>query len=73
MVAEVVSPVSASSSAQSVRTAELIEELAASDPMSKKVYDSYKQYRDGVKAYHAISEHAYLNARAMAEEEVSEK
>lgn len=42
---------------------EVLEELAAKDPMSKKVYESYKAYRDNVVEYHKISEQAYLNAR----------
>ncbi|GAA6136103.1 TRAP transporter substrate-binding protein DctP [Oceaniserpentilla sp. 4NH20-0058] len=42
---------------------EVLDELAAKDPMSKKVYESYKAYRDNVVEYHKISEQAYLNAR----------
>lgn len=42
---------------------EVLEELAAKDPMSKKVYESFKAYRDNVVEYHKISEQAYLNAR----------
>ncbi len=43
---------------------EVLEELAAKDPMSKKVYESFKAYRDNVVEYHKISEQAYLNARS---------
>jgi len=42
---------------------EVLEELAAKDPMSKKVYESYKAYKENVQEYHKISEQAYLNAR----------
>lgn len=42
---------------------QVLDELAAKDPMSKKVYESYKAYRDNVVEYHKISEQAYLNAR----------
>ena len=42
---------------------EVLEELAAKDPMSKKVYESFKAYRYNVVQYHKISEQAYLNAR----------
>jgi len=42
---------------------EVVAEVAAADPLSQKVYDSYKTYRDQVKAYHAVSEQAYINAR----------
>lgn len=34
------------------------------DELAKRIYDSYKTYRDGVLAYHEISERAYINARA---------
>lgn len=43
---------------------DVLEELAAKDPMSKKVYESFKAYRDNVMEYHKISEQAYLNARS---------
>lgn len=42
---------------------EVVAEVAGVDPLSQKVYDSYKAYRDQVKAYHAVSEQAYINAR----------
>jgi len=43
---------------------EVVAEIAAKDPLSKKVYESYKQFRDQAIAWHNISERAYLNARA---------
>ena len=42
---------------------EVVAEVAAGDPMSAKVYESFASYRDKVKAYHAVSEQAYINAR----------
>ncbi|MEQ3694914.1 MAG: TRAP transporter substrate-binding protein [Thalassolituus sp.] len=42
---------------------EVVAEVAAADPMSGKVYKSFKAYRDKVKAYHAVTEQAYINAR----------
>ncbi len=45
---------------------EAIQELVARDPMSAKVYASYKAFYDGVRAYHHISEQAYINARDVA-------
>lgn len=42
---------------------EVLVEVAAKDPMTKKVYDAYKTYRDKVVNYHQISEQAYINAR----------
>lgn len=42
---------------------EVVAEVAAQDPASQKVYDSYIKYRDSVVKYHAISEQAFINAR----------
>ena len=44
---------------------ETAKEVAASDPMAQKVYDSASQFMKGVVAYHEISEHAYYNARVL--------
>ncbi len=43
---------------------EVVAEVAAKDPLSQKVYDSFRAFRDQVIAWHDISERAYLNARA---------
>ena len=40
-----------------------IQRLTAEDPMAARVYESYKKFYDGVRAYHHISEQAYINAR----------
>jgi TRAP-type mannitol/chloroaromatic compound transport system substrate-binding protein len=42
---------------------QVFAELIAEDPQTAKVYRSFKQFADGVKGYHSISEQAYLNAR----------
>ncbi len=42
---------------------EVVSELAESDPMAKKIYDSYRTFQDKVESYHAISEQAFYNAR----------
>ncbi|WCN11260.1 TRAP transporter substrate-binding protein [Marinomonas mediterranea] len=42
---------------------ETLNEVAASDEMSKKVYDSFKAFMSKVSAWHAVSERAYINAR----------
>lgn len=42
---------------------EVVAEAANADPASKKVYDSYIQYRDSVVKYHSISEQSFINAR----------
>jgi TRAP-type mannitol/chloroaromatic compound transport system substrate-binding protein len=42
---------------------EVVAEVAAQDPKSQKIYDSYKKFRDGVVKYHAISEQSFINAR----------
>ena len=43
---------------------EVVAEIAAEDPFSKKVYESFKSFRDKAVSWHAISEQAYLNARS---------
>jgi TRAP-type mannitol/chloroaromatic compound transport system substrate-binding protein len=48
------------------RSSEVVmQELIAKDPMAARVYASYKEFLDGVRAYHHISEQAYINARDM--------
>ena len=42
---------------------EVMQQLVASDPMAAKVYASFKSFYDGARAYHHISEQAYINAR----------
>lgn len=43
---------------------EVVAEVAAGDPLTQKVYDSFRGFRDSVMAWHDVSERAYLNARA---------
>ncbi|MGM0594311.1 MAG: TRAP transporter substrate-binding protein [Pseudomonadota bacterium] len=45
---------------------EVVAEIAEKDAMSRKVYLSYKKFRDEVMQWHDVSERAYLNARAGA-------
>jgi len=42
---------------------EVLDELAARDKHSAKVYASFKKFRDQVAQWHNISELAYFNAR----------
>ena len=42
---------------------EVLAEIAAKDELSKRVYESFSTFRDKAKAWHKISEQAYLNAR----------
>jgi len=42
---------------------DVITEIAAKDKMGKKVYESFKQFRDQARAWHDVSEHAYYKAR----------
>ncbi len=46
------------------RAQEVMAALVASDPMAAKIQRSYQGFYDDVRAYHAISEQAYLDARA---------
>jgi TRAP-type mannitol/chloroaromatic compound transport system substrate-binding protein len=41
----------------------VLEELAAEDPQTRKVYDAYKIFAENVSHYHQVSEKAYLQAR----------
>ncbi|MEE4203435.1 MAG: TRAP transporter substrate-binding protein DctP [Halieaceae bacterium] len=40
-----------------------MERLVADDPMASRIADSYRSFAEDVRAYHQISERAYLNAR----------
>ena len=42
---------------------EVIEESIATDPVMKKVYDSYSKFKQDVSEYHEISEDAFVEAR----------
>ncbi len=42
---------------------QVVAEIAQKDPLSRKVHESYRRFRDKVRAWHAISELAYLEAR----------
>ncbi len=48
---------------------QVMQALIARDPMSAKIYRSWKPFYDGVRAYHHISEQAYINARDMVLED----
>lgn len=41
----------------------LLQEVAAESEFSKRVYDSYSTFQKNVKAWHELSEKAYINAR----------
>jgi TRAP-type mannitol/chloroaromatic compound transport system substrate-binding protein len=43
---------------------EVVAEIAKKDELSKRVYSSFKNYRDQVIAWHDISEKFYLNVRS---------
>ena len=42
---------------------EILEENAAKDELVNKVYQSYKQFKAEVSAYHLVSEDAFVEAR----------
>jgi TRAP-type mannitol/chloroaromatic compound transport system substrate-binding protein len=48
-------------------TDRVLERYVESDPLTRRVYESFRRFRDAVKAYHEISEHAILNARTMTD------
>jgi len=41
-----------------------MDKVAANDPMSQKVYDSMKDFKEKVMKWSDISERAFVNARA---------
>jgi TRAP-type mannitol/chloroaromatic compound transport system substrate-binding protein len=41
----------------------VMRKLVAEDPLAAKVHASYQKFYEGVRAYHHISEQAYINAR----------
>lgn len=44
-------------------SAEILDEVAANDPLSKRIVESYKQFHHEVRQWSAISEEAYFNVR----------
>ena len=42
---------------------EELDEIAARDPLTSRVYQSYKAFQKKVKAWHDVSERAYYDAR----------
>ena len=44
---------------------QVVAEVAEKDPLSKKVYDSFRKFRDQAVEWHNISERAYLNSRML--------
>lgn len=42
---------------------DLYDEMSAQDPVFAKVYKSYREYLEGVRSYHRLSEEAYYQAR----------
>ncbi len=44
---------------------EVVAEVAAKDPLTQKVFDSFRAFREQAVAWHDVSERAYLNARAL--------
>ena len=44
-------------------SADVVAEAAEESELAKRIYDSYMAFLEDVRAYHAISEQAYINAR----------
>tara|TARA_B110000014_G_scaffold260569_1_gene250586 strand:+ start:27233 stop:28327 length:1095 start_codon:yes stop_codon:yes gene_type:complete len=44
---------------------QVMKEFVADDPMASKVYESYREFKRDVINYHAISEKAFIDARAL--------
>jgi TRAP-type mannitol/chloroaromatic compound transport system substrate-binding protein len=46
---------------------EVVSELPTEDPLERKIYESYINFKAGVENYHEISERAYINSRSELE------
>lgn len=44
---------------------EVVRELAETDAVTQRIYDSYKSFQAGVQNYHRIAEEAYIEARKL--------
>lgn len=44
---------------------EVVAEVGNSDPFTRRVYDSYMKFREGISRWSDVSARAYLNARAL--------
>ncbi len=44
-------------------TDEVLRDMVKGDAMAEKIHHSYRDFAEGVRAYHRISEKAYINAR----------
>jgi TRAP-type mannitol/chloroaromatic compound transport system substrate-binding protein len=44
---------------------EVTKAVVDDDPLSQKIYQSYKKYKDNIIAYGEVSERAYINARVL--------
>jgi TRAP-type mannitol/chloroaromatic compound transport system substrate-binding protein len=42
---------------------QVVAEMAESDPLARRIHDSYTEFATGARDYHRISEQAYLDAR----------
>jgi TRAP-type mannitol/chloroaromatic compound transport system substrate-binding protein len=51
--------------AQSKAAAEVLAELASSDPLTGRIHESFVAFRDSMMQWSDLSERAYLNARAL--------
>lgn len=50
---------------------EVMQDLVEQDPMAARVFESYQSFYDGARAYHHISEQAYINARDVVMDDVA--
>ena len=46
---------------------EVTAEIAETDPLAKRIYESFTAFKKGVMSYQEISERAYINARAVSQ------
>ena len=44
---------------------QVVAELAETDEVTRRIYDSYSDFQQGVENYHSIAEDAYVEARKL--------
>ena len=44
---------------------EVVQELAATDPATARIYESWRDFREGVMNYRDIAEEAFIEARRL--------
>ncbi|CAN0503839.1 unnamed protein product [Discosporangium mesarthrocarpum] len=44
---------------------QVVAEMAQTNAMTQRIYDSYTRFQEGAEVYHGIAEEAYIEARQL--------